>query len=94
MTSPGVYTALYDNSAYIGKVIKYLEDMEEMHDIPLILQQKTEFKMGDSPYFISTSKLNEEMQQWRIDSIFKWRKVESEANAALRYVSETLMPRY
>ena len=94
MTDKGVYTALYDNSAYAGKVVKYLEDMEEMHNIPLVLQQQTEFKIGDSPYFLSTSELNEEMQQWRIDSIHKWRKVESEARAALRYVGDTLMPRY
>ena len=93
MTSPGLYTALYDNASYAYKVIKHLQDMEEMHNIPLILQQQTAFKIDDSPYFISTSELNEEMKQWRDDSVRKWRKVESEAKAALGYVGDTLFPR-
>ena len=94
MTSPGLYTALYDNASYAWKVIKHLQDMDDMHNIPQILQQpQSTFKMDDSPYFKSTSKLNEEMKQWREDSIHKWWKVESEAKAALKYVGDTLMPR-
>lgn len=94
MTPPGLYTALYDNVSYAYKIIKYLQDMEDMYNIPQILQRpQSDFKIDDSPHFKNISELNEEMKQWREDSIHKWWKVESESKAALRYVGNTLMPR-